>query len=236
MNRLSLKTGLGIGAALLLLPLAGHAFNSGSTGADGAFNPQVNTELQLLPQGVFNFTSVNIPPGVTVTFKRNATNTPVTILVAENAVIAGTIDVAGETGPASGLPGKGGLGGFDGGAGGLPTGTGRGGNGMGPGGGGGADPAYFTQYGYTSYMYPGGGGAGYATAGQAGSQQGRDVPAGSGGSTYGSAVLLPLIGGSGGGGGAMGASVQGGGGSGGGAGQSRYGVAGIGAPNKRRNR
>jgi len=46
------------------------SFVSGSTGVDGAFNPTTNTELQMPANGIFNFTTVNIPAGVTVTFKK----------------------------------------------------------------------------------------------------------------------------------------------------------------------
>ena len=71
MNTLNRKSSLAKLLALLLLP-AGHAiaYNSGSTGADGAFNPVVDTEVVLPPDGIFNYTTVTIPAGVTVTFKR----------------------------------------------------------------------------------------------------------------------------------------------------------------------
>src|SRR5437879_1006787 len=59
----------------------------GSTGELGAFAPScaptpctVTPPVTLPPGGVLNFTTVNIPAGVTVTFARNAANTPVTIL------------------------------------------------------------------------------------------------------------------------------------------------------------
>lgn len=65
----------------------GAGFVSGSTGADGTFAPAANTELQLPPDGVFNYTTVNIPDGVTVTFKRNAANTPVYILATGNVTM-----------------------------------------------------------------------------------------------------------------------------------------------------
>ena len=68
--------------------------NSGSTGADGAFNPTANAVVQIPPSGVFNYTSVNIPSGVTITYKKNVSNTPVTILVSGDVTIAGTIDVS----------------------------------------------------------------------------------------------------------------------------------------------
>src|SRR2546426_1003989 len=74
--RLALSTSL----AVLPAPALAQTFNSGSTGADGPFNPTANTTLALPPNGVFNFTTINIPSGVTVRFTRNATNTPVTML------------------------------------------------------------------------------------------------------------------------------------------------------------
>jgi hypothetical protein len=200
-------------AALLALPAWG--FNSGSTGADGAFNPTVDTRLQLPPSGVFNFTTVNIPAGVSVTFKKNATNTPVVVLATGDVTIAGYIfldgtsstDVgAGGNGNIGddGIPGVGGPGGFDGGRGGAP-GSGRGGDGLGPGAGGGA-PSVAT----TGCCYYGGG-AGFGSAGGS-----YGAPYGAAGATYGSSLLLPLVGGSGGGGGQGGDSFAGAGGGGGG--------------------
>ena len=72
---------------VVLLPATATAFDSGSSGADGAFNPTELTELQLPPDGIFNFTTVTIPAGVTVRFINNATNTPVTILASDNVTI-----------------------------------------------------------------------------------------------------------------------------------------------------
>ena len=148
-----------LAAVLAAAPMDALAFNSGSTGADGPFNPTVNTQVTLPDSGVFNYTSVNIPAGVTVTFKRNTANTPVVILASGDVTIAGTIDVSGAAAAAAGaagdgnqgddgLPGKGGPGGFDGGRGGTassdnpgvsgnPTLKNPGGAGLGPGGGGG---------------------------------------------------------------------------------------------------
>ncbi len=91
------------------------AYESGSTGADGAFSPTENMELNLPPSGIFNFTSIDIPEGVTVTFGNNATNTPVVLLAQGNVAIAGTLDLNGGNGSASV---SGGPGGFDGGRGG----------------------------------------------------------------------------------------------------------------------
>lgn len=226
MNMYKGKTKILVGAlaALVATTPAAFAFTSGSTGADGAFNPTVNTELQLPPGGIFNFTSVNIPTGVTVKFKKNASNTPVTILATGDITIAGTIDVSGSGSPYAGaasdgnlgddgIPGRGGPGGYDGGSGGK-TPYGRGGDGLGPGGGSAGN--YSSGYNnYGSYGTPGGGG-GYAGAGQPGYGYNYTGSFGAGGSPYGSSVLLPLVGGSGGGGGAGGGSFQGSGGGGGG--------------------
>lgn len=202
-------------AALVLCTAPVLAFDSGSTGADGAFAPQVDTRLDLPPDGVFNFTSVNIPAGVTVSFGRNATNTPVVWLVSGNVTIAGSVNLRGggatHVGAAGdgnigddGLPGLGGPGGFDGGRGGRPATQGdrSSGAGLGPGGGGG------------SATGAGGNGA-FADAGH-----GNTTPTGGGrgafGTPYGSSLLLPLIGGSGGGGGCGGTQFHGSGGGGGG--------------------
>src|SRR5699024_1494934 len=106
------------------------AFDSGSGGADGALNPAVDTEGQLPPDGILEYTSIDIPAGNSVTFSQNALNRPVTLLVSGDATINGTIDVSGSDAPPSagagdgnlgddGLPGEGGPGGFDGGRGGM---------------------------------------------------------------------------------------------------------------------
>ena len=127
MNTLIRKSSLANLLALLLLP-AGHAiaYNSGSTGADGAFNPVVDTEIVLPPDGIFNYTTVNIPAGVTVTFKKNQVNTPVTWLATGDVTIDGKVILSGTSSPDvgaagdgavgdDGLPGLAGPGGFDGG-------------------------------------------------------------------------------------------------------------------------
>lgn len=189
---------------LACLPGTAAAFDSGSTGVDGAFAPTINTELALPAGGVFNFTSVNIPTGVTVTFKKNTTNTPVVMLVSGTVTIAGTLNLNGtastNTGAAGdgnlgddGIPGVGGPGGYDGGPSALEFNV-RSSSGLGPGGGGGGN------YGTTIYghqVLSGGGGGGFSAAGAI-----DNWGLTSGGISYGSAALLPLIGGSGGGGGA----------------------------------
>lgn len=225
-------------AGLMLAGLASAtwAFNSGSTGADGALAPTVNTEVVLPASGILNYTSINIPAGVTVTFRRNVTNTPVVLLVSGNATISGTIDVSGRNAAASGTagdgvladdgtPGLGGPGGYAGGRGGRPSGAPdsadrAGGKGLGPGGGGGSVfcPANVYSAGY-EYGFNGGHGGSYGTAGSRGTYLTSACPGFDAlGPTYGSSELLPLIGGSGGGGGsAKGSYFAGGGGGGGGA-------------------
>lgn len=212
-------------AAFALAPGLAIAFDSGSTGADGAFSPTVNTQLELPPSGIFNFTTINIPAGVTLTFKKNATNTPVVMLASGNVTIAGTINLSGggstNSGAAGdgnlgddGIPGSGGPGGYSGGTGGGVSQAG--GSGLGPGGG---------QYGsfgscsvYGTTVYAGGGGGGFSGAGAGPVSYASNCPGigGGGGPTYGTTALLPLVGGSGGGGGAGGGAFAGTGGGGGG--------------------
>lgn len=204
-------------------PGVAAAFDSGSTGADGVLSPTVNTEVVLPPSGVLNYTSINIPSGVTVTFKKNVTNTPVVLLVSGAATIAGTINVNGTSSTPTGaggdgvvgddgLAGVGGPGGYVGGRGGLPGSTiaaTSAGPGQGPGAG--------TIGGVLSNVITrpfGGGGAGYGVAGSPGFNNGGSGT--NGGVVYGSATLLPLLGGSGGAGGAGGPNYLGAGGGGGG--------------------
>ncbi len=209
--------GLVLGMALLGLPAppaGAQAFNSGSTGADGPFNPPgsvpagttVSGSTYTVPlpaTGIYNFTTINVANGLTVTFARNAANTPVILLATGNIAVAGTIDVSGSSAPSNTFqPGRGGPGGFDGGVGGDGLTTNLGGSGLGPGGGSGG-----TANGV------GGGAAGYGSAGQ------NFSGCASGGGSYGSSLLRPVVGGSGGGGasGTIGTGYGGGGGGGGGA-------------------
>lgn len=192
---------------------AQNEFNSGSTGADGELAPTSNVTLQLPESGVFNFTNVNIPSGVTVTFTPNSQNTPVTLLASGNVTIAGTIVLTGETGLSTGVGGKGGPGGAKGGNGGLLVDNFTGTAGEGPGGGyGGAS----LGTGLTGTS--GGGGGGYAALGNNATGNYAVAPYGVGGPAYGTSSLLPLIGGSGGGGGGSDSSGYRGGAGGGGGG------------------
>lgn len=184
------------------------AFNSGSTGADGEFAPTTNTALQLPESGVFNFTTVNIPSGVTVTFQKNSKNMPVTILAAGDVVINGAINVSGSGGGAFSSFGIGGPGGFGGGVGGWMQGNGYRSQGPGAGAGG---------AGNTSSAYPSacGGGGGFAGNGNNGGSYSNMI-GGNGGIAYGNDGQLPMIGGSGGGGGGGTTQYKGGAGGGGG--------------------
>lgn len=196
-------------AGMLLLNTV-HAVDSGSTGADGALAPVVDVAIGLPPSGIFNYTTINIPSGVTVSFFSNAANAPAVVLVQGDAVIDGVIDVSGKDGgAATGAGRQGGPGGFDGGPGGVPL--SRGGNGYGPGGG----PGGVQVLGSAEC---GGTGGGFALAGASSPGQGT-CNSNPGGNSYGSERLIPLIGGSGGGGGMNGTTTQqaGSGGGGGGA-------------------
>ena len=196
-------------------------FSSGSSGVDGAFSPTSDTTVQLPASGVLNYTTVNIPSGVTVRFTQSV-KAPVVMLASGDVTIAGTIDVSGtssvNTGPATLLNqgGIGGPGGYDGGQGGLLVNTASG-SGYGPGGGGGGGS------GLCGGWPQGGGGGGFSVVGSGSycvAQYGylANSRTGFGGPRYGSATLLPLVGGSGGGGGAGSPLQNGGPGSGGGGG------------------
>lgn len=181
---------------LMPSPARSAPFNSGSTGADGAFSPTTNTVLTVPPSGTFHFTTIDIPAGVSVTFTPNATNTPVTMLTSGDVTIAGTISLNGINGADGGSPdvgsvatgGAGGPGGFTGGAGGLAP-AWNGGN--------------LTFYGQG--LGPGSNGNLVNTTNSSGCPANYGTFAGGSsncnGPVYGSATLLPLIGGSGGSGG-----------------------------------
>lgn len=198
------------------------AFDSGSTGADGALTPNVDTVLTLPDDGIFNFSEVVIPAGVTVRFEANALNTPVVLLVSGDATIDGVIDISGETAAPSvgagdgnigddGLPGAGGPGGFAGGRGGDadPSTTNNGPrtaqSGLGPGGG-------IAVADDLNDLNCFGSGGTFAGIGEISTLcRTRIFP-----DAYGNADLLPLVGGSGGSGGHGSTSGVGSGGGGGG--------------------
>ena len=158
-------------------------------------------DMSARSSGVWNYTSISIAEGVTVTFSPNAANTPVSWLASGDVTIDGTLDISGANAGSNVAPGNEaapGPGGFAGGLGGTAqdiSGTFSGTAGAGPGGGG---PGVSSG--------EGGGDAGYQTAGNSTH----------GGAAYGSRLLVPLTGGSGGGGGASTSNTNGGNGGGGG--------------------
>lgn len=201
-----MKTSLLVTFGLLVSNLTAPAqFNSGSTGTN-ELNITADTTLELPPNGILNFSTITIASNVTLRFNRNSNNTPVYLLATGIVSIFGNIDLSGSNAPTGLLRegGKCGPGGFDGGSPGfdlIPP-----GDGYGPGGGRGG----------TGFQDCGGGAA------SAGSgvysvfphswynSQNRGTP-------FGSALLVPLVGGCGGGGttGAPGVPGIGGGGGGG---------------------
>jgi hypothetical protein len=147
LTTLALLGGVSSAFAQLIIP---------SDGTDGTFSPAANIEVDLSQAGtgtwsdpnganagkgiydatkwaiVFKYSSVNIPAGVTVTFKNHPSHAPVVWLVQGGVDIAGTVSVNGKSG-LSGIdaltPVEPGPGGFRGGAAG-PAGNGAG---LGPG-------------------------------------------------------------------------------------------------------
>lgn len=99
--------------------------NTGSTGSDGALDLTGSSGSVVInmadhPSGVYNYTYVDIPSGVTLTYIPNANNSPVTWLVQSNVTIDvnGQVDVSGQGSPAYSLQGgAGGPGGYAGGTG-----------------------------------------------------------------------------------------------------------------------
>jgi hypothetical protein len=161
--------------------------NTGSTGADGALDYSAITNTTYIvidmhdhPTGIYNYTYVDIPVKVNVSFIPNANNTPVTWLVQNNVVVNGVVNVAGQNGNGS-QGGASGPGGYRGGLGGAGS---SGSSGQGPGGGSGG----------LLNVLPG---AEYLVAS-------------GGSYNYGNRFLIPLLGGSGGGGAAWGGGGGGG--------------------------
>lgn len=165
--------------------------NSGSNGADGALSPSDTggaccsdfvINMADHPDGIYHYTSVNIPPNRRIRFIANRNNTPVVWLVQSNCVIEGNIYLSGES-AIQGTGGAGGPGGWRGGNGGSAATAGSG---------------------------PGGGAiGGYAVCASFGSPATNCTPIAP---TYGNQFLLPFLGGSGGGGAAIDSAGGGGGG------------------------
>jgi hypothetical protein len=94
----------------LSVSASGQTFSSGSTGADGALdlatmncttgehaplNGNGGCSVQLPPNGILNYTTINVPQGKSLHFRKNQGNTPVVILAQGNVSIAGTVAVDG---------------------------------------------------------------------------------------------------------------------------------------------
>ena len=95
---------------LCALPFVALAqFNSGSTGADGPLDlstcPTAICEVQLPESGKLHYTTVSIPQGKTLKFKRNSRNTPVIILAEGNVIVSGAISLS----ALGQIPGRGGF-------------------------------------------------------------------------------------------------------------------------------
>jgi len=175
-------------------PLLAQTFDVGSNGILGDVVITTSQTIDLPPDGILHYRSLQVDSGATLSFRRNARNTPVYILAQTTVVVNGTLDVSGSTAnPSPNSGGVGGPGGFDGGQPGFDTEV-PAGHGYGPGGG---RPGTVSNCGAAD-----GGGGAFGNAGLFNS------------SVYGNKSLIPLVGGSG-GGGILG--VTGGGGGGGGA-------------------
>lgn len=186
-------------AVFTLVPARGQNFDCGSNGSLGALNvTDADVTVDLPPDGRLHYTTVNVAAGRTLRFKRNALNTPVYLLAQGDVVINGTVDVSGQQAPGNPpIGGAGGPGGFDGGKPGFGP-EFQPGDGYGPGaGGGGERGGHSASAGGGGYGRPGGG-----------------ADSNFKGKSYGSPLLIPLMGGSGGGGDA-GTPGNGGGGGGG---------------------
>ncbi len=177
--------------AVMLSLNANAQFSSGSTGADGAldfsnlpsgstvvFDPSKFTAAPHPPgQNTFNFTTINIPAGITVVLSSQTLNGPVFWLATGDVTINGTINLAGAQGAQATadtslrVPAPPGPGGYPGGI--------------------GANSGQSPQAGY-------GPGGGAAALNCCSSGDGRQF--GRGATFTGNSVLAPPIGGSGGGG------------------------------------
>jgi hypothetical protein len=83
-----------LSVALLTASRGGAAVLPLSDGSDGAFHPIHDITLDLPADGIFDFTSIDIPNGVTVRFRRNDDNTPVFLRAVGAVSIAGVVDVS----------------------------------------------------------------------------------------------------------------------------------------------
>ena len=66
---------------VLFISFSAHAqFTSGSTGSDGALDVTASIEIPLPADGIFNYTTITVAAGATLTFTRNDLNTTVHML------------------------------------------------------------------------------------------------------------------------------------------------------------
>ncbi len=63
-----------------------------SDGSDGIFHPSQSINLDLVPDAVFNFSTITIEPTVSVGFNRNGSDTPIYFLATGDILIDGTLD------------------------------------------------------------------------------------------------------------------------------------------------
>lgn len=178
---------------------------AGGDASDGPFRPTTNTVIDTTVKTLYQFSSFEIPEGVTVTvIGPNACR----IFAASTVTILGNLNLNGvsaatatSAGPSAG--GRGGAGGFAGGDGAGGPG-GFGGNGLGPGGGFGSISSAVNQTPDLAETASGGGGASYSQMANPGDSTGRTLAPGLPGLEYGDPTLNPalgfLLGGSGGGG------------------------------------
>lgn len=169
-------------------------FSAGSNGSYGPINITTNTTLDIPLDGIFHATTISVAANRILTFRKNAMNTPVYLLASGDVTITGVIDLQGRNGN-NVVGGESGPGGFNGGNPGsvsVPPGAGHG-----PGAG---------KGGVGSRTVDGAGPGAYATV--------VNVTSTNRGAVYGSALLVPIVGGSG-GGGTAGTPGAGGGGGGG---------------------
>jgi hypothetical protein len=189
---------LALATACAHFTIQAQDFDNGSTGALGDLVVEADATIALPEDGVLHYRSLRVNSGSTLRFTRNAYNTPVYILCQQEAVIEGVINVSGSVSPNnSPTGGTSGPGGFEGGKPGfsdVPPGAG-----YGPGAGKGGS--------VNSHAAEGAGSGSYATVSSIWNNPNK-------GQTYGSRLLIPLIGGSG-GGGSAGSPGRGGGGGGG---------------------
>jgi hypothetical protein len=184
-----MKTPLLLTAALAtslgLVHTVGQSFDAGSNGTRGHVVIDQDTTINLPEDGKLHFKSLTVNADKRLRFNRNTNNTPVYILSQGDVIINGAVDVNGFNSPTdTPIGGKGGPGGFDGGK-----------------------PGFGAEVPPASGYGPGAGRGGIDVCD---SNRADNVGSGSYGSqvsgnpqfgpTYGSPLLIPLLGGSGGGG------------------------------------